>query len=202
MKTFYLILLLAGFARNLSSQQTITNFQENQSISWGSVSAQGPSFGFYGQEFVFTKNVKINAVSVYIYDHPVHDETKATINYTIWSFDNRPVKELFQSDAVQVTSNEVNGWKTYTFKKPKKLKKGKYLIGAGQPGIQGFVAFGDGVAKEGYNSRFWCMMPIEGYSKGKDWFNLLELMEEYGITEEEKTKIEQAVVMMKIDYKE
>lgn len=201
MKTTFLFLLLSGFVQNLLSQQTITNFQENQHISWGSVSAQGPSFGFYGQEFTFAKNVKINAISVYIYDHPDHDETKATINYTVWGFDDKPGKELFQSEAVQVAGNEVNGWKTYTFKKPKKLKKGKYLIGAGQPGVQGFVAFGDGVAKEGYKSRFWCMMPIEGYSDGKNWFNLLELMESFGIPEEEKVKIEQAVVMMKIDYR-
>ncbi|MCC6280877.1 MAG: hypothetical protein IT262_09760 [Saprospiraceae bacterium] len=45
------------------------------------------------------------------------------------------------------------------------------------------------------------MMPIEGYSNGKNWFNLLELMVSFGIPAEEKGKIEQAVVMMKIGYR-
>jgi hypothetical protein len=201
MKTPFLFFLMLGFFQNLSSQQIISNFQENQTISWGSVSAQGPSFGFYGQEFVFPENVEINAVSVYIFDHADHDETKASINYSIWSFDEKPVAEIFSSEAVQVSSDEIKGWKAYTFKKPLKLEKGKYLFGVGQPAIQGFVAFGDGIAKEGYKSNFWCMMPLEGFSDGKNWFNILELMELAGVPEEDRKKLEQAVVMMKIEYK-
>jgi len=201
MKTPFLFFLMLGFFQNLSSQQIISNFQENQTISWGSVSAQGPSFGFYGQEFVFPENVEINAVSVYIFDHADHDETKASINFSIWSFDEKPVAEIFLSEAVQVTSDEIKGWKTYTFKMPLKLEKGKYLFGVGQPAIQGFVAFGNGSTKEGYKSNLWFKVPIEGFSDGTNWFKILEYLELAGVAEEEKKAIEQAVVMMKIEYK-
>lgn len=201
MKTPFLFLLMLGFFQNLSSQQIISNFQENQAIRWGSVSAQGPSFGFYGQEFVFPENVEIYAISVYIFDHADHDETKASINYSIWSFDEKPVAEIFLSEAVQVTGTEIKAWKTYTFKMPIKLEKGKYLFGVGQPEIQGFVAFGDGIAKEGHKSNFWLKMPMEGFSDGTNWYHLLELMEGSELSDEEKKTIEQAVLMMKIEYK-
>lgn len=201
MKFQFAILLILGFSFEIQSQTVVTNFQENQDINWLSVSAQGPGYGFYGQEFSSTKNVKLKAISVFIFDHAEHDETNSTVNFLVWSFDHKPLTELFRSDAIKVENNEINGWKTFTFKKPKKVKKGRYLVGIGQPKIQGFVAFGSGVAKQDHKSRKWAMMPIEGYADGTAWVNMTEIAKSAGASDEQVTNMENSVIMMKLEYK-
>lgn len=109
--------------------------------------------------------------------------------------------ELFRSDAVKVDKSEVNGWKTFTFKRPKKLKKGKYLVGIGQSKIQGFVAFRSGVAKQDYKSKLWSMMPIKGLSDGNSWSDMADLVKSMGATEAELKQMENAVILMKLEYK-
>jgi len=201
MKFQIAILLILGFSSEIQTQTIVANFQENQDIRWGSVSAQGPSFGFYGQEFTFSKNIKLKSISVFIFDHRDHDEAKSTVNFSIWGFNDKPSRELFRSDSIKVDSKEINGWKTYTFKKSKKLKKGKYLIGIGQPQIQGFVGFGMGTAKQGYKSKFWARMPFEGFSDGTKWLDMADTVKSMGASEEEIKMMESAVVMMKLEYK-
>lgn len=201
MKPLFTFLIAMSFFSLAQSQTTLSNFQENQTITWGSVSAQGPSFGFYGMEFTFTKTVRIESVSVFIVDRKSEDETKATINFTVWSIKDKPMKELFLSEALPIAGSEVDGWKTFKFKKPMKLKKGTYLFGVGQPEIQGFVAFGGGKALPGYTSRYWGKMAIEGFSNGKEWIDLTDIIEGMGASEADIKMMKESVVMMKITLK-
>ncbi|HOY16522.1 MAG TPA: hypothetical protein PLC89_04475 [Haliscomenobacter sp.] len=186
---------------SLFSQQILTNYQESKDTLWGSVSAEKPNFGFYGHEFSFSKNAQIKTFSAFIVDRKKHDETKSTINFSIWTFDQKPQKELFRSKAVAILSSEIDNWKTYTFSKPLKLKKGNYLFAVGQSEIQGFVAFRSGWAKEGDSGKFWMMSPFDGFSDGKTWFQGNDLLRFTGASEEEIKKIESAVTRMKIEYK-
>ncbi len=179
----------------------IENYNKDEKISWGSVSAQGANYGFYGQEFIFDKSQNLTSISVFIFDHLDHDETKSTINFSIWDFTARPNKELLLSDEIQIQENEVGNWKTYKLEKPFKIKKGKYLIAVGQPKIQGFVAFGNQNKKEGYQSKFWIKAPFGNFSKGKEWTNLAEIMRKANpnITQEELNTLGKACLMMKLE---
>jgi hypothetical protein len=149
MKFHFAFMLVLGFSSAIHSQTVVSNFQENKPVTWSGLwDGKEPSYGFYGQEFTFPNSIKLKSVSVFIFDHADFDESNATVNFSLWNFDNKPKTELFLSDAIKVEKSEINGWKTFTFKKPKKIKKGKYLVGIGQSKIQGFVAFGSGVAKQ------------------------------------------------------
>jgi len=89
---------------------------------------------------------------------------------------------------------------SYTFAEPLKLKKGKYLFAVGQPKIQGFVAFGNGVARDGYKSKGWTTMPMEGYSDGSKWFDIHQLLNSMpDFPEEQKKEITNSTVMMKLE---
>ena len=189
------------FTNTLSAQKvlTIENFQSNQDIRWGSVSAQEPNYGFYGNEFEFDKDVKIVSVSVFIYDHKDYDEKKATVNFAIWGFEEKPTNELFISDEVQVLENEINNWKTYQFQEPLRLKKGEYLFAIGQSKIQGFVGFGNGTKIEGYSSGMWMKSSMGFYSNGKKWINLIEIMESQNSMEAQIESLKKGCVMMKVN---
>ncbi len=200
MKLQFAAIFILGFTLKVHSQTIVTNFLENQPIYWCSVSVDGPSPGFYGQEFSFEKTIKLKSISVFIVDRSKYDETNATVNFLVWGFDNKPTTELFQSDALNITKEEVGGWKTFTLKEPIDLNAGRYLIGIGQPQIQGYVAFGNGIAKQDYKSKIWGKMPIEGFSDGTEWFDLMEYSKTLGISEEDLKKAESGVIMMKIEY--
>jgi len=203
MKPILFILLFQSCLVDCFAQKTITNYTENQNINFGSLSWLPAHYGFYGQEFEFPKNVDLNSFSIYIYHVPNQDETKSTINYSIWSFDSIPEKELFLSEPVNVTANDVNNWKKFQFKAPLKLPKGKYLFAVGQSKIQGFVAFGNGYAKDNYHSTFWEKTPFEGFSDGTNWFDVInfETFLHDTLTDEQIQKLNQTVVMMRIEYK-
>jgi len=203
MKPILFILLFQSCLVDCFAQNTITNYKENQVINFGSLSWLPAQYGFYGQEFEFSKNVDLYSFSIYIYHVPHHDETKSTINYSIWNFDCIPEKELFLSEPVNVTTNDVNNWKKFQFKTPLKLLKGKYLFAVGQSKIQGFVAFGNGDAKDNYHSTFWVKAPFEGFSDGTNWFDMtnFETFLHGTLTDEQKQKMNQSVVMMRIEYK-
>lgn len=195
MKSLLFLLLFCTCLINCFAQDTLVNFKENQDPTWGSVSAQNPNYGFYGQEFQFSKDAELYSFSVYIYNHPQHDETKSTINYSIWRFDTIPREEIFLSESVNITTEDINNWKKYEFKTPFQLTKGKYLLAVGQSKVQGFVAFGNGIAKDNYQSKLWVKTPLEGYSDGTKWFDFFDL---YKI---EKPTGGQPVVMMRLEYK-
>ena len=193
MKSLLIIFLSCTYFINSSAQNTRINFKENEKIAWGSLSAQQPSYGFYGQEFEFSKDVELVSFSVYIVQKPDHaDETKSTINYSIWSFDAIPKNEIFLSEPVNITQSEINNWKKFQFNTPLKLSKGKYLFGVGQSKIQGFVAFGNGIANDDYHSKLWAKTPMEGYSDGTKWFDFLKAIDYSG---------QPGVVMMRLEYK-
>ena len=178
---------------NCLAQDIRVNFKENEKITYGSLSAQGPNYGFYGQEFEFLKDVELLSFSVYIVQRPDHaDETKSTINYSIWSFEAMPKNEIFLSEPVNITQGEINNWKKFQLSTPLKLSKGKYLFAVGQSKIQGFVAFGNGIANDDYHSKLWAKTPQEGYSDGTKWFDLLEAANYSG---------QPPVVMMRLEYK-
>jgi len=197
--TLFVFAILLVF--NATAQRlVIENSKENEEMRWGSVSAQKPNYGFYGQEFEFLNDVEIKSIAVYVYDHPEYNEEEATINYAVWSFDSIPQKELYLSDAVKVSGDEIGNWKTYVFPEPLKVKKGKYLFAVGQSEIQGFVGFGNGVAKDGYKSKGWTTMPIEGYSDGSEWFDMHQLLNSMpDISEEQKKEITNSTIMMKVE---
>lgn len=193
MKSLLFIFLLCSYFINCLAQETKVNFKENEKISYGSFSAQQPSYGFYGQEFEFSKDVELLSFSVYIVQRPNHgDETKSTINYSVWSFEDIPKNEIFLSEAVNITQSEINNWKKFQFNSPLKLSKGKYLFAVGQSQIQGFVAFGNGIAIEDYHSKLWTKTPKEGYSDGTKWFDFLKAVDYSG---------QPPVVMMRLEYK-
>lgn len=192
MKSLLFSLLFFSCLKTCFAQDTIINFKENQTIKWGSLSAQKPNYGFYGQEFEFSTDIELHSFSVYIYNPPKHDETKSTINYSIWSFDTIPREEIFLSESVNIKTDEINNWKKYQFKTPFKLTKGKYLLAVGQSKVQGFVAFGNGIAKDTYQSKFWAKTPFEGYSDGTKWFDLMKVI---------NSSDEHVVVMMRLEYK-
>jgi|GEM_PF-1682515 len=202
MKSILFILLFQSCLVDCFAQNTITNYKENQTINFGSLSWMPPHYGFYGQEFEFSKNVDLYSFSIYIYHVLNHDETKSTINYSIWSFDSIPEKELFLSEPVNVTTNDVNNWEKFQFKTPLKLPKGKYLFAVGQSKNQGFVAFGNGYAKDNYHSTFWVKAPVEGFSDGTNWFDMIKFEKSFdtSLTDEQKQKMNQSVVMMRIEY--
>lgn len=194
MKSLLFIFLSCSYFINCLAQDTRVNFKENEKITYGSLSAGKPSYGFYGQEFEFSKDVELLSFSVYIVQRPNHaDETKSTINYSIWSFDAIPKNEIFLSEPVNITQSEINNWKKFQFNTPLKLSKGTYLFAVGQSEIQGFVAFGNGFAKDDYQSKLWTKTPKEGYSDGTKWFDLLEAVNYSGQ--------QQPVVMMRLEYK-
>ena len=200
-RTFFLVLLSTLFYLRVYSQNILTNFIENQDTTWGSVSAEKPNYGFYGQEFTFAKNVVINSFSCFIIDHPKYDETQATVNFAVWSFNKKPIQELYLSPAQTIQSSELKNWKTYAFPKPIKLKKGTYLFAVGQSEIQGFVGFGGTVAKKGYENTFWMKSSMEGSFDGKTWHSNSEMAVILKLSEEEKKILSSSVNMMKIDYK-
>src|SRR3569623_164308 len=142
MKPTIFFLLFQICIGNCFAQHTVTNYKENQTLNFGSLFWIAP-YGFYGQEFQFSKTADLKSFSVYIYHDNNHDETKSTINYAIWSFDSIPKKELFLSEPVNIIISDTNNWKTFQFKTPLELPKGKYLFAIGQSKIQGFVAFGN-----------------------------------------------------------
>jgi hypothetical protein len=94
---------------------------------------------------------------------------------------------------VNITQSEINNWKKFQFNTPLKLSKGKYLFAVGQSKIQGFVAFGNGIPKDGYHSRLWTKSPLEGYSDGTKWFDMLKASN--------YTDQPPPVVMMRLVYK-
>ncbi len=189
----------------INDTSEMTNFQENQDtterMKWGSLSTQKPSYGFYGQEFRFPKQVEIASISVFIYDHPLHDETKATINFSVWSFKDKPTVELFISDTIRLKNDDINNWKTFQFEKPLQLKEGSYLFAVGQSKIQGFVAFGNGIAKEGYKTKLWCKAPFQTFSDGTKWIDLSKMLKSMGEPEEMLREVERSVFLMKLKYK-
>jgi hypothetical protein len=202
MKRILIILLFQSCLINCIAQNTITNYKENQTLSFGSLHWLA-NYGFYGQEFEFSKNVDLYSFSVYVYHVSEHDETKSAINYSIWSFGSIPEKELFLSEPVNIIRSDTNNWKKFQFKTPLKLPKGKYLFSVGQSKIQGFVAFGNGDAKDNYHSKFWVKAPVEGFSDGTNWFDLIKFETSLytTLTDEQKQKMNQDVVMMRIEYK-
>lgn len=203
MKAFLLFSLFTLISCSVPKSLIIQNYNENENerIRWGSVSSQGENYGFYGQEFVFDKLQNLKSISVFIYDHPDHDETKSTINFSIWDFMERPNKELLVSNKIQIQENEVGNWKTYKLDKPFKIKKGKYLIAVGQTKKQGFVAFGNQSKKEGYQSKSWIKAPFGIFSKGEKWTSMDELMKNINpnITQEQLNTFDKSCVMMKLE---
>ena len=199
MRILFLILLLSSCST--SKITTIENYQGNKDISWGSVSAQSPNYGFYGQEFEFQKNTKIESISVFVFDHEDYDETKATINFSIWEFEEKPMKELFISKKVEVLKNEIDNWKTYKFKKPFQLKKGKYLFAVGQPDLQGFIAFGNGLRKNGYSGSLWMKSPMGEIIDGTEWLTIVDIMKSLdpNVPDNQLIMFYEACVMMKLE---
>ncbi len=200
MKLQFAAILILGLALKIQAQTIVTNFQENQTIYWCSVSVDGPCPGFFGQEFSFEKSIQLKSISVFIVDHSKHDETNASVNFSVWNFDDKPTTEIFRSEAISIAKEEVNGWKTFVFKDSININAGRYLIGIGQSQIQGFVAFGSGFAKQDYKSKNWGMMPIEGFTDGTEWFDLIEISKKMGVSEEDIKKAESGVLMMKLEY--
>lgn len=123
------------------SDRTISSFDVQNKIHWGSLSAHRPSAGFYGQHFSFDRPVSLKSISVFVYDHPDHTETEASINFGVWAFDGGPTDEIYLSEPQTIRTSEVGSWKTFEF--PLDLEAGDYVIGAGQRYVQGFVAFGN-----------------------------------------------------------
>ena len=193
MKSLLFIFLSCFYFINCLAQDRTVNFKKNEKIYWGSLSSQQPTYGFYGQEFEFSKDVELLSFSVYIVQQPNHaDETKSTINYSIWSFEDMPKNEIFLSEPVNIAQGEINNWKKFQFNTPLKLSNGKYLFAVGQSKIQGFVAFGNGIPNDGYQSKLWAKSPLEGYSDGTKWFDMLKASNYSG---------EPPVVMMRLEYK-
>jgi len=188
-KNIIILGFILGLATiNVLCQNQIFNYKENESISWGSLSAKIPNYGFYGQEFVIAEDIYLVSIAVYIYDHKEYIETKTSINFSIWSLADVPEKVLFLSEAQQIEPDEVGSWKTYTFENPIKLKDGKYLFAVGQSRQYGFIAFGIGIVKSGYHNKFWIK------SDGREWFDLLTADEPLEVPDH----IHDAAVMIRI----
>lgn len=141
------LLLLVAFASyaaaERNSDRLISSFEVQDKVYWGSLSVHRPSAGFYGQQFSFDETVKLKSISVFVYDHPDHTETAASINFGVWVFDDRPTGEIYLSGPQTIRASEVGSWKTFEVPLDLDLEAGEYVIGAGQRDVQGFVAFGN-----------------------------------------------------------
>lgn len=144
------LLLIVAFAACAAaepvSDRLITSFQVRDTVHWGSLSAHRPSAGFYGQHFSFDRPVSLKSISVFIYDHPDHSETDASINFGVWAFEKGPTEELYVSGPQAIQTSEVGSWKTFEIPVELDLETGEYAIGVGQTHFQGFVAFGNAQA--------------------------------------------------------
>ncbi len=154
-----LLLLLAAFAScavaEPISERVISSFEVRDKVHWGSLSAHQPSAGFYGQHFSFDEPVILESISVFVYDHPDHAETESRINFGVWAFDGGPTDEIYLSDPQIVQASEVGGWKTFEVPVDLELEAGQYVLGAGQRGVQGFVAFGNARAVSQAKRGLW-----------------------------------------------
>ncbi len=205
MKTFGIISILCLLINPSFSQMIISTVADGESdIRWGSVSASGPNWGFYGQEIDLKEDSKLSSISVFIYDHKDHDETEATINFALWEMKERPSSQIFLSAPEKIEKKHVGGWIEYELPAPLSLKAGKYLIVVGQPKPQGFVAFGSQQRKEGYHGKAWNKAPLMGFTDGKEWLTIRDIVEKIGgagqgINIEE---MESHAVMMKVKLSE
>ena len=139
----FIVAFASCAAAEAVSDRVISSFEVQDTVLWGSVSAQHPSAGFYGQYFSFARPISVKSISVFVYDHPDHAETEASINIGVWAFDKGPTDEIYVSGPQTIQSNEVGNWKTIEIPVELDLEAGEYVIGAGQEHIQGFVAFGN-----------------------------------------------------------
>lgn len=128
------------------SDRLISSFEVQDTVLWGSLSAQHPSAGFYGQYFSFDRPTSLKSISVFVYDHPDHAEMEASINFGVWAFDKGPTDEIYLSGPQTIQTSEVGNWKTFEIPIELDLEAGEYAIGAGQEHVQGFVAFGNAQA--------------------------------------------------------
>ncbi|MCB0629291.1 MAG: hypothetical protein KDD15_06160, partial [Lewinella sp.] len=126
MKVLSLLLFSFLFINSALSQQVYST-AEGEQITWGSASFAGPSWGFYGQEIKLTEDFEVLSVSVYIYDHKDHDESKSQINFAVWSCGDGPSSELFLSEVQAIRKDQVGTWFEYKFPKPLILDAGTYL---------------------------------------------------------------------------
>lgn len=188
--------------------QKVYSLVEGGDITWASASYFEPNWGFYGQEFELAEDSEVLSLSIYIYDHKNHNETKSKINFAVWSYDGQPSSEIYQSEAQSIRKDQVGGWMEYEFPTPLSLRAGTYFFAVGQPTIQGFVAFGSQKRTAAYSGKKWMRVPLPDreISDGSEWMNMRDLASalekmtgEGGIDIEE---LENVALMMKIKLSE
>lgn len=202
MKNSILIILMIWISNNLYGQvSTIQTHQDGHSISWGSVSAAGENYGFYGQSFTTSKPSKLHSISVYIFDHPDYKESEANINFSIWKILDNTKTEIYNSENISIQVEEVGGWKTYTFDDPPALEQGNYIAAVGQNEVQGFVGFGNGIRHETYEGDMWGKFPLDNSSNGKEWFLISDLIKKMNvdIDEFQLERFNNSCLMMKLE---
>lgn len=173
---FFLVLF---FSQAVISQNLISNVNL---IGWGSISAQEPNYGFYGEEFEITEEVNLTRIAAFI----VHVRNRydslnlPIINFEIWTFDKEPIDRIYISSEIQIEAKDLDHWKKHMLEKPLSLPEGRYLIAVGQPQVQGFVAFGQMKKKAGFTGQMWMKSPIGDHFDGSKWFTAWELYEKIG----------------------
>lgn len=200
------VLLFALLGINAAVAQKVYSTTAGGQITWGSASHLGPNWGFYGQEIELSGDADVLSVSVYLYDHQDHDETKSTLNFAVWQCDGKPTSEIYRSEAQTIQKDEVGAWLKHKFAAPLSLKGGTYLFAVGQSTVQGFVAFGGQTRKAGYTGKEWMKLPLPDISDGKKWMTIRDMVLAMGGTETaglpDITALENNVLMMQVEFAE
>lgn len=201
MKSLLALICLSLFFQLAIGQTYISTVEP---IYWGSLSANEANYGFYGVEFEVEEDSRLIDISAFIVDlkDRYNYDTLPTISFEVWTFEDRPVEQIFTSPELQVIQQDLDRWKRYDLAKPLDLSKGRYLVAVGQTHIQGFVAFGQSKRIKGYKSQVWIKGPFPGHYDGTEWFTGWELYEKigeeiaYGKVDEEQFK--ENIVMLGI----